>query len=761
MMKFPKTFIAAGYIATTMDNHVAAPYFRKCFEVKKQERLKKAHILITGLGFYELYLNGERITKGFLSPYITAPDDIVAFDEYDVSSQLKLGKNVIGIMLGNGMQNTMDDIWEFEDAAWVGPPQLAMSMELEYESGKTERFESDTSFKTAPSPIVFDSLRHGEIYDANKEIPEWNAINFDDSNWTAAVFAPKPAGEKTLCTAIPIKSQYEISPCSITPYDDGFLYDFGLNLAGIFRLNLKDAEKGQKIEMYLGEWLEDGKLSLKNIQFGHRERGPHQRVIYNAKGKKAETYTPTFTYFGYQYIFVKGVTAQQATKDLLTYIVLNTDLKEMGNFESNCEILNKLQQMTRYSTLSNFHHFPTDCPHREKNGWTGDAALSCEHTLLNLNPEQNYVEWLKSVRAAQREDGALPGIVPTGGWGFTSEDGSVWNGPAWDCALTYLPYYTYVYRGGRQILEDNATAIFRYIHYLSCSLSPKGLVELGLGDWCPADNQQANGPKATVEFTDSVISLDVCKKAAFIFDILDQSLQRDFAHKLACQLKQNIRTNLIDFGSGLAQGSCQTTQAMGIFYDVFEEGEKPYAFEKLIELIEENNRKIDVGILGARVIFHVLAQFGRADLAYEIITSKEHPSYGNWVERGYSTLPEAFLREEWQPWSLNHHFFGDISNFFITSFGGIRLNPTLRDVTEVNITPQFIDMLSHVNVYHNAPAGKVSVEYHKSKEKNNAKLEIAIPEMMHGKIILPKGCTFEDGKSVIALKTGTYNLKFK
>ena len=193
-----------------------------------------------------------------------------------------------------------------------------------------------------------------------------------------------------------------------------------------------------------------------------------------------ETHLPIFTYHGFQYVLVKGITREQATEKLLTYLVMNSDIAERGGFACSDPVVNALQTFTRRSTLSNFYYFPTDCPHREKNGWTGDAALSAEHTLLNLAPETSYKEWLRNVREAQNERGAFPGIVPAAtDWSFG------WNGPAWDAVITCLPYFTYVYRGDKSILAENATSIFRYCNYLAENLNDKGLVELGLGDWCP------------------------------------------------------------------------------------------------------------------------------------------------------------------------------------------------------------------------------------------------------------------------------------
>lgn len=240
--------------------------------------------------------------------------------------------------------------------------------------------------------------------------------------------AEQPRGEKRLCTASPIVTSQELAPVSITPYAEGYLYDFGVNTAGICRLHIEDAAPGQEIYTSHCEWFHDGILDQNNINFGDRgdPRAVHvQCNRYICRGLSVEEYTPAFAFYGFQYVYVKGITAQQAVPELLTYQVMHGDFKEIGTFNCSDEIANQLQLMTRRSDLANFFWFPTDCPHREKNGWTGDAALSAEHFLLNLTVEDSLQEWMRNLAAAQAPNGSLPGIVPTGGWGFA------WgNGPA-------------------------------------------------------------------------------------------------------------------------------------------------------------------------------------------------------------------------------------------------------------------------------------------------------------------------------------------
>ena len=458
-MDFSNRFITADTTYCTFEKHIAAPRFRKSFILDKPP--KKAEILICGLGFYDLFINGKKITKGYLTPYISNPDDILYYDRYDVTAFCCKGRNVIGIILGNGMLNPIGgQVWSMEKASFRSAPKVALSFEASEEAGGSIRFECDSSFKTSPSAILFDDLRCGVHYDARKEQKGWSLPGFDDSAWAEAIPAVCPKGEPSLYEAQPIVVSEELKPVSIRKgrlhaypsihplvkdivpeYREsertGYLYDFGQNNAGVCRLKIK-GRPGQRIALQCGERLDNGELTYDNINF--YPDGYSQRDVYICAGGEEEVFVPPFTYHGFQYVLVIGITEEQATEDLLTYLVMHSNLQETGSFSCSDPVLNQLQTLTRRSTLANFFYFPTDCPHREKNGWTGDASLSSEHTLLNLNPEKSYREWLRNIVKAQNDAGAIPGIVPTAGWGFE------WgNGPAWDrqracqSALFHLP----------------------------------------------------------------------------------------------------------------------------------------------------------------------------------------------------------------------------------------------------------------------------------------------------------------------------------
>lgn len=766
-MKFSTQFISATKEYCQFSNFIPAPYIRKTFDIDFIPQ--KAEMLITGLGFYEFWLNGEHLTKSYLAPYISNPNDLIYYDRYDLSDKIKKGKNVLAFVLGNGIQNCIGgEIWDFQLARWRSSPKLALCFECSGENKKLS-FEADETFKVHPSPTYFDDMRCGERYDARNEIYGWNLPNFNDCDWDNAISVDAPSGEcregrhstiKKIRELKPIKifkghisafaNPRDTFPKNILPQEEycnkGYIYDFGENTTGIIRLKI-NGRKGQKIVMSCGESLYNDGLDMKNIcEF--QPIGMTQVQVYICKGDKEEIWEPMFCYHGFQYCFVTGIDENQATDDLLTYVVIHADVTQNCGFRCSNELINRLQEATLRSDFSNMFYFPTDCPHREKNGWTGDAHLSAEQFMINLNAENTLREWLFNIRKAQDDRGALPGIVPTGGWGFE------WgNGPAWDAALIELPYRIWQYKGNKEILTENATAIFRYVSYLSTRLDERGLVHIGLGDYLPVNNLEP----CPLVVTDTLVSMDICKKAAKIFKACNMPLHAEFAQKLYDELRSNFRKHLIDENL-VVFGNHQTTQAAALYYGAFEDNEKQKAFSHLLDLVHEAGDNMTVGIIGARTMFHVLAEFGYEELALHMIAKPEYPSFASWItEYNANSLFEIITHNPPNGFSHNHHFFGDMSAWFIKNIAGIIPNPNICDANYIIISPTFIKSLNYADSWYNCPAGKISVSW--ERDANQIILRVSVPKGVQGKIKLRHNAIFKTGKSEIEIQSGKFIIK--
>ncbi len=752
-MQFPKNFIRATEKFTTFNEYVPAPYFRKKFTTEKA--IKNAEILITALGHYELYINGSNITKGLLAPYRSAPTDYVYYDKYDITELLRSGNNALGVLLGNGMQNFLGAyIWDFDKAIWRSSPQFAFSLNIEYEDGTSENIISDTTVKTAPSPILFDDVIMGEYYDAGKEIDGWNSPDFDDNDWAAAISAPTPTGEAKLCKASPIKIRNKIEPVSITEIDGNFVYDFGVNSAGLCEINVS-GQKGQKITFKYFETLFDGKPHYDNIRFSFNKNPNNhfQEDILYCSGNKKDTYMPHFTYHGFRYVEVIGITREQATKDLLAFYEMSSSFDTVGNFKCDNEIINTLQEMVVRTDLANFYYFPTDCPQREKHGWTGDASLSAEQILYNFNAIEDYREWLRNIYKTINEKGELPGIIPTGGWGYYSGDGNPY-GPAWDGIVINLPYYLYKFCGDKTILEDAVSPIIRYLTSCYQKLGEDDIIHFGLGDWC-VPNNDAGAEKETRPFITTMILSVFASRAAEMFDILGLPEQKAYALSLAKRTKEGARRAYINTDTCSTIYDKQTCQAMAIYYNIYNEDEKPKALENLLKLIEDNGGNVNVGMFGSRVIYRVLSENGYYDLAFNMVTRPEHPSFAWAIGIGLTTLPEQFIVPGFRPMtSLNHHCFCDISGWFYSCLAGIKFNPTARDVKNIDLAPCFVEKLNFAEASHKSTTGEFKVKW--EREENGVLISIAFTGDFYGTVKLPKGYTFQNGETETELKCGTF-----
>ncbi len=747
-MIFSSNFVSATIEKATTKKNVAAPYLRRDIVLDKIP--ERTEITVCGLGFYELYVNGKRITKGHLSPYIVNSDQVLPYDHYDVTDLMVYGENTFAFHLGNGMQNGFGGfVWSFEQARFNSAPKLAFAIETVTE-GKKEVIEADEKMLCHPSPIYFDDLRMGEKYDARREIPNWNLPGCDLSDWTPAIPVSTDRGEQMLACNKPIVATGEMRAISITKEDDAYIYDFGYNCVGLTRLNIK-GNYGQHIVIDHGELIKDGKFTQSNItftssiQFGQPKYV--QRTEYICRGGEPESYTPSFTYYGFRYAKVTGITEEQATPELLTYVIMNTELGDRGDFKCSNETLNKLQEMTRRSTLGNFQHFPNDCPHREKNGWTADAALSAEQTIMNFEPEDNYLMWERCITRAMDNRGALPGIVPTGGWGFA------WgNGPAWDSVLVYLPYFAAVLRDDLRIAKEASREMLRYFAYLRTRFDENGLLSIGLGDWCPAYPDYM----PPLIFTDSTISYDLAIKAAYLYDRLNMKLEADYCRAFASEMRACIREHLLDKETMRFSSGTQSCQAMAIFYGLCDsDEEKGKAFSLLLDEIRAKDDHMGVGVLGGRVIFRVLCDFGYEDLAIKMITRPDQPSYGCMIEDGLTTLGET-PRPPYS--SLNHHFWGDISALMIEYFAGIRVNPDLLGADHIDIAPVFASDMDYAEAYHHSICGKVEVRW--QRKADCIELTLIYPEGTVGSVIAPAGYTV-NGAQKVSAASGKYIFKRK
>ena len=591
--------------------------------------------------------------------------------------------------------------------------------------------------------------RHGVVYDAREEISGFADADFDDSAWEYAKLSEPPRGVLRPSTALPVREQYQLTPVSIEKQEDfyylydrdgaplpisyvecGWVYDFGYNCAGVCRLKIK-GEQGQKITLRHGETLRDGHFDMSSIVDHRVKLEQFQADTYILKGGEEEIFVPPFTWHGFRYVLVEGITEEQAAPDLLTYIVFNTDLRKRSDFRCSDETINTLYEMTIRSDLSNFQHFPSDCPTREKSGWTGDVSVSAQQLVLSFDCSENFRMWQENFSASQLENGMLPCIVPCTGPGDGTPEASVYGwgtGPAWDSAAINVPFFCYQYDHREDIIRESSDMMYRYLQYIAGKRDEKGLIACGLGDWCQPYSKDGIF-SSPLEFTDSTQIYEISQRAAYLFGVIGQEERRDYALQLMKEMKEAVRAHLIDWDTMTVAGSCQTSQAVALSMGIFEESEYADAYQRLIDFIIEKNYFLDCGMIGLRHIFHVLFENGDGDIALKMICQEEAPSYANMIKLGGTALFESLIPNGINK-SQNHHFYGDIINLFITKLAGLNINPDLEDIHHVVVAPRIPDSISFAEASYAFREGEVKVKWEQKEGK--VTIYVQMPSCAHG-----------------------------
>ncbi|RZM28056.1 MAG: alpha-rhamnosidase, partial [Pedobacter sp.] len=430
-----------------------APYFRRVFETEKQVKSAKAYIVASGL--YEMYMNGSKVGNHRLDPMYTRFDRRNLYVTYDVTSKLKKGQNAIGVILGNGWFNHQAmAVWNFDKAPWRARPAFCLDLSITYTDGTSETITSGSDWKTSFGPIISNNIYTGEHYDARLEQKGWNEVNFDDLKWRGVNLRATPSKNIVSQTMYPIRNVEEIKARSLRKFNDTtYLYDMGRNIAGVSKIRVS-GDKGTVIKLKHAERLyPDGRADLSNIDVYYRptdRTDPFQTDIFILNGEGEEEFMPLFNYKGFQYVEVTSSNPVKLAKQSLVGYFMHSDVPATGKISSSNPLIDKLWWATNNSYLSNLFGLPTDCPQREKNGWTGDGHFAIETGLYNFDAVTVYEKWLGDHRDEQQPNGVLPDIIPTSGWGYGTA-----NGTDWTSTIAIVPWNIYMFYGDIKPLADN------------------------------------------------------------------------------------------------------------------------------------------------------------------------------------------------------------------------------------------------------------------------------------------------------------------
>lgn len=736
-----------AWISDGNDIHLKpAANFRKVFTTSKQVKSARAYIAVAGL--YELYINGTKAGNHRLDPMYTRFDRRTLYVTYDVTSLLQSGRNAIGVMLGNGWYNHQSTaVWNFHEAPWRGRPAFCLDLRVTYTDGSVETISSGKDWKTALGPVVFNSIYTAEHYDARREQPGWNTVNFDDSQWKEVIYRAAPSQNIVSQQLYPIGNVEEIPAASVAhPNDSTWIYDLGRNIAGVSRIRVS-GPAGTVIKLKHGEQLDKkGFVDLSNIVVHYRptdDTDPFQTDIFILSGKGEETFMPRFNYKGFQYVEVTSSQPVQLRKESLTGYFMHSNVPPAGHIHGSDTMINKLFTATNNAYLSNLFGYPTDCPQREKNGWTGDAQIAIETGLYSYDGITIYEKWLADHRDEQQPNGVLPSIIPTGGWGYE------WgNGPDWTSTIAIIPWNIYLFYGDTTLLSASYDNMRRYVDRIT-AISPTGLTTWGLGDWVPVKS------KSPVEFTSSAYYYAdalILAKAAKLF-----GKPADYTkyNTLAAKIKAAFNDKYLNKETGIYGEGVQTEQSVALYWGLVPDAMKSKVAANLAKRVAADNFHLDVGLLGTKSILNALSENGYADVAWKLAAQRSFPSWGWWIMNGATTLFENWDINASSDLSRNHIMFGEIGAWLYKGVAGIKPDENAPGFKNILLTPNFVEELDHFEGSHDSPYGTIVSSW----KRNGTAItyRVTVPANAEADIffhISPTQKIYENDKPVVTQNTG-------
>ncbi|UMB54116.1 glycoside hydrolase family 78 protein [Lutibacter sp. A64] len=767
----------------------AASYFRNSMNVEKE--VVNAQAYICGLGYYELYLNGKKVGDHVLDPAPSNYDKQAYYVKYDITKQLKSGENAVGIILGNGFYG-QDVSWkrdpESERDLAYGAPSVRLLVKVKYSDGSESDFYTNDTWRETTGPIVFNNIYGGDTYDARYEINGWNTVGYNDEKWGQAKEV-SPKLKKVSAQQIPaIKKLKILEPQNVFKGTTGnWIVDFGQNIAGWVQIQVEEKE-GQLIEITTTEALtQDGK-NIYAGSTGGGANGMRQVYKYICKGEGVEAWEPKFSYHGFRYAEIKGVSSKPDAA-MIKAVLVATDIQEKGSFTSSDALLNKMHSISKWTIVDNVHGIPEDCPHREKCGWLGDAHAFCEYAQYNYDMKNFYKKFMEDIRTQMRPTAGhnnpkvkfqVPTMIAPG------KRTSTYAKLDWGVATMYLPWYNYLYYGDAAIVKEYYQDMKGLTDFYLSFKGENGIIQDGMGDWCPPNWDRRRNPSAME--CDPIISAN-----AYFYDILGimekfAKMNNDTAYEMQLKKeKQSLKdafnkeflttistTNHKWYGS-------QTATVMALQFGMVQEAEKESVVNGLAhDIVEVKGGHHATGIHGNRYIYTILTKYGKGDLAYEILTTPDFPSQTYVMNYGFTTWPERQF--EWEKMdglsnSLNHPMHSGFAAYFFESLGGIKATFSGAGFKEFMVNPKFPKQITKTSVDVPTPYGIIHNSW--EQEDSNFSMNLEVPFNTKARLYLTQsefkslkinGEAFSafqkenkkewDGDSSVILGSGSYSIKY-
>jgi alpha-L-rhamnosidase len=719
--------------STRQSRRLPASYLRREFTVRK--KVTRATAYVCGLGFFDLYLNGERVSGDVMDPALSDYAKADYFVTFDVTDQLRAGDNAMGVILGNGRFFAPKLL--APHTTTYGFPKLLLQLEIEYADGTKTAVVSDGHWRlTTEGPIRANNEYDGEEYDARMEMPAWDRAGFDDSKWEKASLVAAPGGALKAQMIEPMELTQIVHPVGITnPLPGTYIVDMGQNFYGTVRLTAA-GPAGTQVRMTSAYSLNpDGKLKTAD------NRSAQSTDIYTFKGQGVEVWNPRFRGQGLRRVEVIGFPGTP-TVDNFEGLVIHTAAEPVGEFQSSNDLINRIHSAVWWGMGMFLRSAPLDPDRDERQGWMGDPAKDAESEAYNYNVEPFYAKWMDDVQRSQRTDGSIPDVSMYWTWG---------DGVEWPSVLTIIPDWFIDFYGDRQVAESHYVAMKRWVLAMRRHELPDGTLKAtSYGDWCDTytmggkvtDHGATPGElvSSAYQYHNERIMERLAKQMG---NAEDERAFRDLAEKL----KSAYNRKFLDPQTHTYLGETQTGYVLALAFGLAPEEQRDALIANLIDdIMVKHSGHLSVGLIGMQWLMQTLTDIGRPDVAWAIATQTTRPSWGYMLSKGATTIWERWDYDTRGPGMNSEALLiqaGNLDAWFYQTLAGIR--PAAPGFKKILIQPAIVGNLTWVKAHFDSPYGRIISDW--KIEDNQLAMDVTVPGNTSATIIVPgkNGETHEVG----------------
>lgn len=738
---------SSSWDSITHWSRLSARYFRKPFQVANT--VKRAVVYVSGLGLYELYLNGNKISKSVLTPSPTDYRKTVLYNTYDITQQLIKGNNVIGAIVSNGRFFTMRQNYKPQKINTFGYPKLLLQLEIEYTNGTIKSVVSDETWKlNVDGPVRTANEYDGEEYDARKEQDGWNSNGFKEVGWKQPELVNAPTGKLTAQMSEPMKVMKVIRPLTMKKSNSGkLIIDMGQNFAGWLQVKAH-GERGHEIVLRFAESLQkDGSLYVANL------RDAKATDVYTMKGEGVETWHPSFVYHGFRYV---EVTDYPGAPDISNFEgqVVYDDLSTIGSFECSDSTINKIYRNAWWGIASNYKGMPVDCPQRnERQPWLGDRTTGSMGESFLFANQNLYAKWLNDIEDAQTSEGAIPDVAPAF-WNYYS-DNVTWPG-------TYIFVANMLYHqfGDKESILKHYSSMKKWMAYMQSKYMVDNIITKDkYGDWCvpPESLELIHARDSSLTTNGQLIATAYYYKLLEYMQqfarIVSKEKDAEEYHVLALKIKAAFNSKFFNEQNKYYDNNTITANLLPLYFGMVADSSQDAVFNNICKKMIANNLHLSTGVIGTQWIMRGLTRFNRPDMAYTLASNTSYPGWGYMLKSGATTIWELWNGNTANPQmnSQNHvMLLGDLLIWLYENVGSIKSDDTAIAFRKIIMKPELINGLDFVKASYHSPYGIIQSNW--NKQGNVFNWQVTVPPNSSAHVYVPASSVkniMESNKPVI------------